>query len=72
MRNDSRGFLDDAPLNFDCPECGRSVDTTVGASRRSGSVRCNGGHTINMDGSQLDQETRKVEKSVNDMMKRFR
>lgn len=71
MRNDARGFLDDHQLDFDCPECGRSVKTTLGAARRDGKVQCGGGHTIHMEGSQLDSETRKVEKSMNDLMKRF-
>lgn len=68
----ANGFLDGAPLEFPCPECGRKVKTSVGDGRRNRSIRCPGGHTIIVDGSDLDRGATQVEKTLNDMMKRFK
>lgn len=68
--SNARGFMDDAPIELEC-QCGRKVKTTVGASRRGGSVRCPGGHRIEVDGSGLDRETRKVERELNKVLRRF-
>lgn len=68
----ARGFLDDAPIEFDCPACGRIVKTTVGDGRRNRPIRCPGGHTITVDGSQLDRSTRDMERKLENIMRRFR
>lgn len=68
----ARGFLDDAEFEFSCPECGRTVKTTVGAGRRNRSIRCSSGHTITVDGSQLDRATRDAERSLDKVMRRLR
>ncbi len=70
--SNARGFLDDAPIEFDCPKCGRTVKTTVGDGRRNKPIRCPGGHTINVEGNDLDRETRKVEKRIDDLTRKFR
>ena len=67
----ARGFMDDAPIEAHCPQCGRKVKTTVRASRRGRSMRCPGGHRIEVDGSGLDRETRKVERELNKVLRRF-
>lgn len=66
------GVIDDAPLEFPCPECGRNVKTTVGEGRRNRSIRCPGGHTIEVEGSSLDSATQKVEQSVDKVLRRFK
>lgn len=68
----ARGFLDDAPLEFPCPKCGRNVKTTVGAGRRNRSIACPGGHTIQVDGAGLDRGAKQFEKSLDDLSKKFR
>lgn len=65
------GFIDDAPLEFPCPECGRNVKTTVGEGRRNRSIRCPGGHTIEVEGSGLDSATRQMEQKLDKIMRRF-
>ena len=65
------GFFDDAPIEFPCPECGRTVKTTLGAGRRNVSIPCSGGHTINVDGSELDREMGKADKAVDDLGRGF-
>lgn len=67
----ARGILDDAPLEIPCPECGRKAKTTVGESRRNASIRCLGGHTIQVDGSGLDTGVNQVEKRIDDMKRKF-
>lgn len=67
----ARGFIDDAPLDFPCPECGRTVKTTVGKGRRNEAIRCSGGHTIKVDGSDLDRGTRRAEASIDKIMRRL-
>lgn len=64
--------MDDAEFEFKCPECGRTLKTTVGSGRRNRSIRCPGGHTINVDGSGLDKATREAEKSLNKTLGRLR
>lgn len=66
------GFLDKAAISFSCPKCGRAVKTTVGAGRRSRSVRCPGGHMIEVDGSQLNRAAREAEASLERTMRRLR
>jgi Zn finger protein HypA/HybF involved in hydrogenase expression len=61
---DAKGIIDRAPIEFECPECNRKVKTTIGEARRNRSIRCPGGHTIKVDGSQLDRETRKIEQQL--------
>ena len=60
----ARGFLDKTKIDLDCPECGQKVAQTIGEARRNRSIRCPGGHTIEVDGSQLDRETRKIEQQL--------
>jgi hypothetical protein len=64
--------LSDEPIEFECPSCHATVKTTTGAARRSATVRCPNGHEIKTEGSQLDRETRKVERAVDDLLRRFR
>jgi len=61
------GFLDKAPLEFDCPSCGRTVKTTIGAARRSPKLRCPNGHEIEVDASQFDRDLKKVDRSLADL-----
>lgn len=67
--NNAKGLMDDEPLQFDCPECGQSVKTTIGVSRRNATTTCAGGHTIQLDGSGLDREIKKVEQSIDGLFK---
>jgi DNA-directed RNA polymerase subunit RPC12/RpoP len=66
------GFVDNRNVEVRCPKCGRTVKQTIGDARRSRSIRCPGGHTINVDGSQLDRGTRQVEKAHDDLMRRLK
>lgn len=61
------GLLDRAPLEIDCPSCGRKVKTTVGSARRSPKLRCPSGHEIEVDASQFDRELKKVDRSFADL-----
>jgi len=61
--------LDDHPLEHPCPECGATVRTTLGQARRNQSITCPDGHTIEVDGSDLDRETRKVEQAVDKLLR---
>jgi lysyl-tRNA synthetase class I len=63
------GFLDTAPLEIDCPSCGRTVRTTIGAVRRSPRLRCSSGHEIDVDVSQFDRELKMVDRSLADFEK---
>lgn len=60
------GFLDKTPLELDCPSCGRKVKTTIGAARRSPTLRCPSGHQIEVDASQFDRELKQVDRSFAD------
>ncbi len=71
-KSKAKGFLDDTPLEVPCPDCGRKVKTTVGDGRRNRSIRCPGGHLIEVEGSSLDSATRKVEQSVDKVLRRFK
>jgi hypothetical protein len=68
----ARGFLDDAEFEFDCPDCGRTVRTTIGDSRRNRSIPCPGGHTIEVDGSDLDRATRDAERQFDRLTRRLK
>ncbi len=63
--------FDKEPLEFECPECNAKVRTTIGDARRSKTLTCPNGHTIRTDGSQLDRETRKVERAIDDVIGKF-
>ncbi len=63
------GVLDNSPLEIDCPSCGRTVRTTIGAVRRSPTLRCPSGHEIAVDASQFDRELKKVDRSFSDLEK---
>jgi hypothetical protein len=63
------GFLDTAPLEIDCPSCGHTVRTTIGAVRRSPRLRCASGHEIDVDAAQFDHELKKVDHSLADFEK---
>lgn len=41
-------------------------------ARRSRSMRCPGGHSISVDGSDLDHGTRKVERELTKVLRRFK
>lgn len=57
-------FFDHAPLKFPCPRCGRQLQQTIGDARENRTIVCPGGHSVKVDGSQLDSETRKAEESM--------
>jgi hypothetical protein len=61
-------MLGDSPLDFDCPECGARVQTTIGRARRSQTVRClrRQGHEINVADSKFDRELRGVDHAFGD------
>jgi hypothetical protein len=60
-------MLDSSSFEFDCPDCGSRVRTTIGRARRSPTVRCARGHEIKIDGSQFDRELRGVDRAFNDL-----
>jgi hypothetical protein len=66
------GMLDDSPIEFDCPECGSRVRTTIGRARRSPTVRCTRGHEIRIDGSQFDRELHGVDRAFGDLKRTIR
>jgi hypothetical protein len=66
------GLLDSSPLEFECPECGAKVKTTIGRARRSPTVRCMRGHEIKVEASQFDRELRGVDRAFNDLQRTFR
>lgn len=72
MSPQARGFLDKSEIEFPCPKCGRKVKQRIGDGRKNRSIRCHGGHTINVDGSDLDRGTREVEKSLDKVFRRLR
>lgn len=66
------GFMDGGKLSFPCPECGRPLTQTVGDGRRDQAIRCPGGHTVHVDGSGLDHAAKQAEKTLDDIMRKFR
>jgi DNA-directed RNA polymerase subunit RPC12/RpoP len=67
----ARGFLDKEEISFPCPKCGRTVKQRIGDGRTNRSIRCPGGHTIHVDGTDLDRGTRQVEQSLDKLFGRF-
>lgn len=65
-------MLDNSPIEFDCPECGSRVRTTVGRTRQSPTVRCMRGHEIKIDGSQFDRELRGVDRAFSGLERTIR
>lgn len=60
------GLLDQTPLELECPSCGGKVRTTIGAARRSPTLRCPSGHEIKVDASQFDRELKQADRSLAD------
>lgn len=63
----TRGFVDDAPVEFPCPLCGTRLRQTMGEARQDRAIACPGGHAVKVDGSQLHSETRKAERAWNEL-----
>jgi hypothetical protein len=59
--------LDDSPIDFECPECGSTVHSTLGRLRRSAKLECPNGHAIQVDGADLDRGAREVESGLDDL-----
>jgi hypothetical protein len=62
----AKGFADKTPLDFECQYagCTRKIKTTIGALRRSPSLRCSAGHTTHVDGKRFDKDFRDFEKGI--------
>jgi hypothetical protein len=59
------GFFDSAPLEFDCPVCGATVQLTLGEGRRGATVLCARGHAVTAgDAPGLDRELRRLEDRI--------
>lgn len=56
--------FDNTPIEFKCPECGRKLKSSVGAARRSRTVRCSGGHSVKLEGAQFDKQLRDLTKTL--------
>lgn len=63
----SGNLFDDEPLDVDCPECGATVQTTIGAARASTTLHCPSGHEITTNASDLDRELEKTERGLGDL-----
>jgi hypothetical protein len=46
--------LDDKPITFPCPTCGKEVRIRLGEARRNGHVTCACGQGIALDGNKLN------------------
>jgi hypothetical protein len=62
----------EAPWEFECPECGRKIQTTLGAVQKHQTVQCPGGHTVQLgeEGSGIAQADRALDdfkRSLEDM-----
>jgi hypothetical protein len=70
----ARGFMDKSPFDFPCQYegCNRKNKTTVGALRRNPSLRCFAGHTTHVEAKEFDKGVRQMEKSVDDLMRKYR
>jgi hypothetical protein len=64
-------LFDTDKINLEkCPRCSRMLSQTVGAARRSRSVRCTCGGSYPVDGRKFDRGLRQVEDAV-DKLGRF-
>jgi hypothetical protein len=59
--------FNDERLDFNCPGCDAPVKITLGEARRSPTMRCPNGHTIDIDASDLDRKTKEVERAMRDL-----
>ena len=62
----------DVDLDFECPECGAKIKTTVGSWAQEKTVRCQRGHSINLRDDK--RGARQVKRSLDDLdkaLKRF-
>ena len=59
----------DFDLEFECPECGAAIKTTVGAIAQEKTVRCRGGHTVQL--RDQGHGARKAKRSLDDLDKSF-
>lgn len=65
--------LDDAPFDPECPQCGRKVGATLGDVRRGRTIRCPGGHVVEVQVSaKAERDLRKTEKALDDIGKAFK
>ncbi len=72
MSSITSGFMDGKVLELPCATCGTSLHTTVGEARRKSDLRCPNGHPLTFDARELDEEIRRAEQRVEDIMRRFR
>lgn len=59
-------LIDGTDIEVDC-ECGAVVKTTVGAIRRSPTLKCPNGHEFKVDGSQLNRDLRGSDRAHADL-----
>jgi hypothetical protein len=65
MMASAAGFFDAAPLELACPNCGASVQLTLGEGRRGDTVLCERGHSVTAgDAPALDRELRRLEARI--------
>lgn len=55
------GFPDNESLGIECPECGRDVRATIGDARRNRTVHCGAGHSIELNGREMERPIRDIE-----------
>ena len=72
MSSITSGFMDGKPLELPCPTCDTSLQTTVGEARQASALRCPNGHPLTFDARELDEDIRRAEQRVEDVMRRFR
>lgn len=69
------GFLN-SPIDVPCPECGRTVSTTLGAVKDNRTVPCSLGHRIELreEGhgiAEAERAIKDVERAIDDMTRKF-
>jgi hypothetical protein len=66
-----KGFMDQTPYEWPCQYegCNKKVKTTVGALRRSPTLRCSAGHKNVIDAGDVDKGVRQVEQRVDKMFR---
>ena len=58
------GFFDSAPLTLECPVTADRAVHTLGEGRRGTPAQCPAGHLVDVDGSSLDRELRRIEERL--------
>jgi hypothetical protein len=71
----SKGFMDKAEVkDFACQHegCNRKIKTTVGALRRSPTLRCSAGHTTKLDARDFDKGVRRFEQRLDQSLRKLK